>query len=163
LGGGVFGTARTGVAAAGCERFHLARARDQSHPLLAAHHHGCEAAARAGLGETHYRACWEEGYTLGRGQEVAAALEDTVPPEQRKLAVTSGEDAFELTARELEVAKLVADGLSNPAIAAALFVSVATVKTHVSHILGKLGLQSRVQLAAWVADHSPGPALPGHR
>jgi DNA-binding NarL/FixJ family response regulator len=94
---------------------------------------------------------------------VAAALEDTVPPEQRKPAVTSGEDAFELTARELEVAKLVADGLSNPAIAAALFVSVATVKTHVSHILGKLGLRSRVQLAAWVADHSPGPALPGHR
>ena len=47
--------------------------------------------------------------------------------------------------------------MSNPAIAADLFVSVATVKTHVSHILGKLGLESRVQLASWVAEHDPGP------
>jgi ATP/maltotriose-dependent transcriptional regulator MalT len=128
-------------------------------PIWRAHHDGCEAASRAGLGETRYRACWEEGYALGRGQEVAAALED-VPAMP---AVTLREDACELTARELEVARLVADGLSNPAIAAALFVSVATAKTHVSHILGKLGLESRVQLASWVAGHDPGQAAPGHR
>jgi predicted ATPase/DNA-binding CsgD family transcriptional regulator len=128
-----------------------------------ADHDSCEAAARAGLGEARYRACWDEGFALGRGQEVAAALEDSSPQEQRKPALTPGEDAFELTARELEVAMLVAEGLSNPAIAAALFVSVATVKTHVSHILGKLGLQSRVQLASWVADRDPGPAVPRRR
>ena len=59
------------------------------------------------------------------------------------------------------MARLVADGLSNPAIASALFVSVATVKTHVSHILAKLGLDSRTQLARWVAGddlHPPAPA-----
>jgi hypothetical protein len=55
------------------------------------------------------------------------------------------------------VARLVVGGLSNPAIASALFISVATVKTHVSHILAKLGLDSRVQLASWVAGHDPGP------
>jgi DNA-binding NarL/FixJ family response regulator len=66
--------------------------------------------------------------------------------------------AFELSARELEVARLVAGGLSNPAIASALFISVPTVKTHVSHILTKLGLDSRVQLASWVAGHDLGPA-----
>jgi non-specific serine/threonine protein kinase len=132
-------------------------------PYWRAYHDGCEAAAREGLGEARYRACWEEGFALGRGQEVAAALEDTGPHEQPRPALTSKEDASELTARELEVARLVADGLSNPAIAAALFVSVATVKTHVSHILGKLALQSRVQLASWVADHDQGPAAPGHR
>ena len=58
------------------------------------------------------------------------------------------------------MARLVADGLSNPAIAAALFVSVATVKTHVSHILAKLGLDSRTQLARWVAAHDLGRARP---
>jgi DNA-binding NarL/FixJ family response regulator len=72
-------------------------------------------------------------------------------------------DPFELSAREREVARLVADGLSNPAIASALFISVATVKTHVSHILVKLGLDSRVQLASRVAGHDPGPAVPARR
>jgi DNA-binding NarL/FixJ family response regulator len=51
------------------------------------------------------------------------------------------------------VAVLIASGLSNRAIATELFLSVATVKTHVSHILDKLVLDSRVQIAAWVASH----------
>jgi DNA-binding NarL/FixJ family response regulator len=61
------------------------------------------------------------------------------------------------------VARLVANGLSNPVIAADLLVSVATVKTHVSHIIGKLGLKSRAQLASWVAARDPGPPVPGGR
>ncbi len=75
----------------------------------------------------------------------------------------AGDDGFELTAREREVARLVEEGFSNPAIAAKLFVSRATVKTHVSHILRKLDLDSRVQLASWVAAHDPGSAVPGPR
>ena len=55
------------------------------------------------------------------------------------------------------MARLVGDGLSNPAIAATLFISVATAKTHVSHILTKLALDSRVQLANWVSANDPGP------
>jgi non-specific serine/threonine protein kinase len=123
------------------------------------HHEASDAAARDGLGEARYRARWEEGFALPRGAVVAAALEERLPDDGRTPAVAA-EDAFELTGRELEVARLVADGLSNPDIASTLFVSRATVKTHVSHILKKLALDSRVQLATWVAAHDPGSAAP---
>jgi DNA-binding NarL/FixJ family response regulator len=52
-----------------------------------------------------------------------------------------------LTPAELRVASLVAEGLSNPAIAAELCLSRQTVQTHMSHILAKLGAQSRLQVA----------------
>jgi DNA-binding NarL/FixJ family response regulator len=51
----------------------------------------------------------------------------------------------ELTPREQEVFRLIADGLSNPEIAQELYITDATVKTHVTHILQKLGLRDRVQ------------------
>ncbi len=54
-----------------------------------------------------------------------------------------------LTVREREVATLIAAGKANRDIAATLFISEATVATHVSHILGKLDLASRAQVAAW--------------
>lgn len=64
-----------------------------------------------------------------------------------------------LSAREMEVARLVADGLPNPAIARRLYLSRPTVASHVAHILTKLGFASRAQIAAWVAGQSrAGPA-----
>ena len=60
-----------------------------------------------------------------------------------------------LTTTETKVAELVAEGLSNPEIAARMFVSRHTVHTHVSHILAKLGLASRVELAAAAARRRP--------
>ncbi|WP_371401575.1 LuxR C-terminal-related transcriptional regulator [Kribbella sp. NBC_00662] len=56
-----------------------------------------------------------------------------------------------LSPREQEVARLVADGLSNRAIAAALVISERTAQNHVQHVLTKLGFASRAQVAAWVA------------
>ena len=59
-----------------------------------------------------------------------------------------------LSAREMEVAQLVAEGLPNPAIARRLYLSRPTVASHVAHILTKLGFTSRAQIAAWVAGQS---------
>jgi DNA-binding NarL/FixJ family response regulator len=57
-----------------------------------------------------------------------------------------------LSGRELEVAGLVADGLSNKAIATRLHLSVRTVESHVRHVLAKVGLGNRTQLATWARE-----------
>jgi DNA-binding NarL/FixJ family response regulator len=57
--------------------------------------------------------------------------------------------ATPLSEREAEVVRLLADGLSNREIAAMLFVAESTVKTHVEHIVVKLGVSDRIQAAVW--------------
>jgi DNA-binding NarL/FixJ family response regulator len=73
------------------------------------------------------------------------------PAEEKRLA--------QLTGRELEVLKLIATGLSNGEIAAKLFLSEATVKTHFTRIASKLGLRDRVQ--AVVFSYENGIVEPG--
>jgi DNA-binding NarL/FixJ family response regulator len=64
--------------------------------------------------------------------------------------------ASPLSRREHEVAQLVAQGLTNKQIAEKLFVSERTAENHVQHILTKLGLSNRTQIAAWSKDPSKG-------
>ena len=60
--------------------------------------------------------------------------------------------AHDLTEREIEVIHLLAQGASNPQIAEELFISINTVKSHISHILTKLQLENRTQAAAYAVQ-----------
>jgi DNA-binding CsgD family transcriptional regulator len=92
------------------------------------------------LQDMHMQPGLERGLALREKLTPAAAQE---PP--RQLASDM------LTAREREIAGLMADGLSNHDIAQRLVITEGTVEVHVKHILGKLGLRSRSQVAGWLA------------
>ncbi len=82
-----------------------------------------------------------------QGRETTAAPETaTAPPSGIGPAPT-------FTAREEDVLALVAEGRTNQQIARELYVEVTTVKSHLSHALAKLGLDSRVQAALWWQQH----------
>ena len=69
-------------------------------------------------------------------------------------AVAQSKDLIKpLSEREVEVLRLLATGLPNREIASILFISEATVKTHVEHIIQKLGVSDRVQAVVWAARH----------
>lgn len=70
----------------------------------------------------------------------------------RSAQTRSRKSVMDMTPRELEVLRLIADGLSNPAIAERLTISVGTVKAHTASIYGKLGVNNRVQALARARD-----------
>jgi predicted ATPase/DNA-binding CsgD family transcriptional regulator len=88
---------------------------------------------------------WKEGLHLGVDDAIALAFGAARP------RATSAEG---LSVREREVAELVARGLSNKEIAARLHLSVRTVESHVRHMLTKVGLVNRTQLAGWIRRRS---------
>jgi DNA-binding CsgD family transcriptional regulator len=129
---------------------------------------GYFADARKRLGDQAADRLLAEGRALGRTAAVRYGIsepgtdppgtEGPVPPEG---AADGGQGAVTepsvLTPRELEIARLVARGLSNKAIAEELVISPATAARHVANIFTKLDFTSRAQLAAWVAGRrAPG-------
>jgi non-specific serine/threonine protein kinase len=107
------------------------------------------------LGAAAFEAEFGKGRQTSLDRAISAALEESTAP--------AGHAAGEagralLTPRELEVAGLIAEGLSNKAIAAKLVIAQRTVEAHVEHILDKLGFSSRAQVAAWVVEMSTSEA-----
>ncbi len=112
-------------------------------------HHALVSQLRNAMGGEDCDAAWNEGAALSTEEAIGYALrgrgERKRPP--------SGWGS--LTPTELDVVRLVGDGLPNKDIATRLFVSPRTVQSHLRHVYHKLGLTSRVHLAQEVARHSP--------
>ena len=105
-----------------------------------------QASSTAALGAIRFEAEWQEGKQRGRDGAVAFALGQPVGDARPAPGRTDP-----LAKRELDVARLVADGLTNKEIGTRLFISERTVDSHVRSILNKLGFGSRAQVAAWIA------------
>ena len=101
--------------------------------------------ARDILGEDRFTQAWEQGHGLTLDDAVAFAARKGGG---RKRPATGWAS---LTPAELEVVRLVGEGLRNEAIARRLFIAPGTVKVHLSHIFAKLGITSRAELAAQAA------------
>ena len=109
------------------------------------------APVRAAAGVTLSRSLAAEGRRLALADAVAEALDGEAEEPWRAGAGPA------LTARETEVARLVARGLTNREVAARLFLSVRTVDVHVDRILTKLGFRSRGRLTVWVHEQGLAP------
>jgi predicted ATPase/DNA-binding NarL/FixJ family response regulator len=120
-------------------------------PFLSPQIARAEETAIAALGAPRFEAELNAGRRLSRDAAVRLALGE---PGRVAPAASDSAGAGLLAKREAEVARLVADGLSNKEIGARLFISEHTVDSHVRSILNKLGCSSRAQIAAWIASPS---------
>ncbi|MFD7285433.1 response regulator [Streptomyces sp. NPDC059863] len=114
------------------------------------------------LKDTHPRQILEAVRTVANGNPVlspaatARVIAAATAPQSAHTRNSSRDAARKqlsaLTARELETARAIADGLDNPEIAHRLRISIATVKAHTGKLFAKLALQNRVQIALLVRD-----------
>jgi predicted ATPase/class 3 adenylate cyclase/DNA-binding CsgD family transcriptional regulator len=131
-----------GAAHAHRERLGLVRFKvfdDDQHALVSA--------LQTAMGGDDFEAAWAEGAALSTEEAIAYALRGR--GERKRPSTGWGS----LTPTELDVVRLVGEGLPNKDIATRLFVSPRTVQSHLRHVYNKLGLTSRVQLAQEAARH----------
>lgn len=117
-----------------------------------------EGVARRALGEERFEATFDKGRRLDVDTLLAIALREPLPDGNQftdKPATTVPDG---LTSRELQVARLVAEGMTNKEIAARLVISLRTAEGHVVRVLAKLGFKSRSQIANWIAEQSKSSA-----
>jgi non-specific serine/threonine protein kinase len=105
---------------------------------------------------------YQKGLSLGLAEALSLALALDKPPAR---PTESGSEAGTatpgsvLSPRETEVASLIARGLSNREIAARLVITEKTAANHVEHIMAKLNLRSRAQIAVWAVRHGLAAAV----
>jgi non-specific serine/threonine protein kinase len=105
------------------------------------------------MGEEPYRKAQESGAALPLDAAVRELLGEPAPtPAAPGPASATADPETPLTPRELEIAGLVTEGLTNREIAARLVIAKRTVDSHVEHILSKLTFTSRAQIAAWYSQ-----------
>jgi DNA-binding CsgD family transcriptional regulator len=108
--------------------------------------------ARQALGEHVAETAWAEGQRMQLAQAIAYALEPHEPVAVNTAAQPTSRVGIQLTERQREVAALIARGLSNRQIGETLVITERTVAAHVEHILRKLDVGSRTQIALWAAE-----------
>ena len=112
------------------------------------------ATTRSRMGEPQFSAAWESGRVLSLDQ-VIEQVRGFGPLEQKAgsqtFGVQGGKDQtllVPLNEREIEILRLIAEGLSNNEIAERLVIALSTVKWHINNLFGKLGVHSRTQAVA---------------
>ena len=103
------------------------------------------ARVREQIDEDEFLRSWRRG----KASPIAEVLDKALPKRRAEGGTSPGSNA-DLTAREREVAALVAQGMTNREIGAALFITEGTARLHVKHILAKLEFRSRTEIAAWM-------------
>lgn len=108
-------------------------------------------AVRDRLSPPEFERAWDTGLTLSTDDAVALATASDPDLE------TAPDRAAELSHREREVSALVALGLTNRRIGTELSISEKTVASHIAHIMAKLDMRSRAQIAVWAVERGLGP------
>jgi predicted ATPase/DNA-binding CsgD family transcriptional regulator len=125
-------------------------------------HAAALSAARAATSDSAYQVATAKGAAMSEAEAIGYALGESPRPAAPS-AAPPAENQPRLTRREQDVVALVARGMSNSQIAAALVISARTVETHVQHIMDKLGCGTRAQIAAWAAARPPAEQTPNIR
>lgn len=103
---------------------------------------------RNAMGDSEFATAWAEGSGLSAAEAIAYAQRGRC---ERKRSPSGWPS---LTPTELDIVRLVSEGLTNKDVGAKLFISPRTVQTHLTHVYTKLGISSRVQLAQEAARHT---------
>ena len=128
-------------------------------PVDRASYHRAVEALRTQLGEQAFATAWAEGRTMSPEQALAApgqvTLSASTKEERPSSPTTTSPPPYPdgLTAREVEVLRVVAQGLTNEQVAERLIISPRTVDTHLTSIYSKIGVSSRVAATRYAIEH----------